>query len=221
MDAPITFARHISARSSAGQLGNDTLVRQLVTRARGGDQRAWDALVERFAPLIWSVCSKYRLSRDDADDVAQSVWMGLVHHLDNVRDPAALPGWLATTARRECGRVARRMHAPDAVTYEFDTETIPDERARTVEEELLAAERQAALREAFACLPLRGQRLIGMLSASPQVSYAEISATLGIPVGSIGPTRGRYLDRIRRHPAVAALISPEPGSLPSALPKAS
>jgi RNA polymerase sigma factor (sigma-70 family) len=221
MGTSINFTRQVSARIGAGQVGNDALVRQLVTRARGGDQQAWDRLVERFAPLIWSICSKYRLGRADADDVAQSVWMSLVDHLDKVRDPAALPGWLATATRRECGRVARARHAPDAVTYEFDTETIPDERVRTVEEELLAAERHAALREAFAGLPLQGQRLIGMLLASQPASYAEISAALGIPVGSIGPTRGRYLDRIRRHPAVAALINPEPSSLRPALPKAS
>jgi RNA polymerase sigma factor (sigma-70 family) len=221
MDASVSYFRHVPARIDGGQAGNEALVRQLVARARSGDQRAWDGLVERFAPLIWSICSKYRLGRDDADDVAQSVWMQLVHNLDKVRDPAALPGWLATTTRRECGRLARAMHAPGAVTYELDTETLPDERAKAVDEELLAAERQAVLREAFDSLPRQGQRLIAMLTASPPVSYAEISVTLGIPVGSIGPTRGRYLDRMRRHPAVAALINAEVSSLAPALPQAS
>src|SRR6266576_1518803 len=86
---------------------NDPPVTGLVIRARNGDKAAWDALVERYAPLIWSICRRYRLDRVDADDVAQSVWLHLLQHLGDLRDPAALPGWLATTARRECGRVVR------------------------------------------------------------------------------------------------------------------
>src|ERR1700730_19379683 len=83
----------------------DSAVRDLVARARNGDTQAWDALVERYAPLIWSICRRHRLSRADADDVAQSVWVRLVDQLDRVRDPAALPGRLATTARPACLRV--------------------------------------------------------------------------------------------------------------------
>ncbi len=86
-------------------MSNNPPVTALVTRAANGDQLAWDALVERYAPLIWSICRRHRLDDADADDVGQSVWLHLVNHLSNLRDPAALPGWLATTARRECGRV--------------------------------------------------------------------------------------------------------------------
>ena len=82
-------------------------VNDLVTRARKGDSDAWDALVERYAPLIWSICRRYRLGSADADDVGQYVWLRLVGQLDEVRDPAALPGWLATATQRECGRVRR------------------------------------------------------------------------------------------------------------------
>jgi len=77
-------------------------VADLVTRAKNGEQQAWDALVERYAPLIWSICRRYRLERADAEDVSQAVWFTLVARLDHLRDPAALPGWLATTTRREC-----------------------------------------------------------------------------------------------------------------------
>jgi RNA polymerase sigma factor (sigma-70 family) len=214
-------AHYVPARNDAGQACADPPVIDLVTRARAGDKRAWDALVERYAPLIWSICRKYRLSRDDADDVGQSVWMRLVGQLDKIRDPAALAGWLATTTRRECGRVVRAAHAPGAIVCVLDAETLPDQRAVPVEQELLAAERHAALREAFTCLPPEGQRLIAMLIADPPMAYAEISARLGIPTGSIGPTRSRYLDKMRRHPAVAALINPEPGSLRPVLAAAS
>src|SRR5262245_66226612 len=85
----------------------DPSVTDLVTRARGGDQQAWDALVKRYAPLIWSICRHYRLDRTDAEDVGQNIWLQFVHHLGAIRDPAALPGWLATTTRRECSRVVR------------------------------------------------------------------------------------------------------------------
>ena len=91
----------------------------------------------------------------------------------------------------------------------MDAEAVPDEQARMAEEELLAAERHAALREAFRELPPCGQRLILLLIEDPPVPYAEISARLGIPVGSIGPTRRRCLDKLRRHPATAALINTE------------
>ena len=194
-------------RTSLGPARDDPGPADLIARAQGGDKRAWDALVERYAPLIWSICRKYRLGRADADDVGQSVWLYLVDHLDQIRDPAALPGWLATTTRRECGRLARAAHGPHAAVYLLDGENLADEQADMAEQEVLAAERHAALRQAFADLPPHGQQLIAMLTADPPVPYTEISARLGIPVGSIGPTRRRCLDRMRRHPAIAALIN--------------
>jgi RNA polymerase sigma factor (sigma-70 family) len=184
----------------------------LVACAQGGDKQAWDAILVRYAPLIWSICRRYRLGRADADDVGQSVWMRLVDQLDKIRDPAALPGWLATTTRRECWRVVGAARGPNAIVCALNPETIPDGQAEVVEQELLEAERHAALREAFTHLPLEGQRLIAMLLADPPVPYAEISARLGIPIGSIGPTRRRCLAKMRRYPAIAALINAESGS---------
>jgi RNA polymerase sigma factor (sigma-70 family) len=163
-------------------------------------------MIERYAPLIWSICRRYRLGDADADDAAQRVWLHLVNHLDSLRDPAALPGWLSTTAHRECSRMRRAAARPDTTGYVLDAGTLPDEQATAADQEPLKAERHAALREAFAALPLPGQRLLAMLTADPPVPYTEISARLGIPVGSIGPTRRRYLSKLRRHPAIAALI---------------
>jgi RNA polymerase sigma factor (sigma-70 family) len=187
-------------------------VAALVTRARDGDKQAWDALVERYAPLVWSICRRHRLSGADAADVGQNVWLHLVDQLDHLRDPAALPGWLATTTRRECGRMLRGARGPDTARSAVDAETVPDERAGTVEQDLLVAERHAALREAFAHLPPDGQQLLTLLIQDPPVPYAEISARLGIPVGSIGPNRARCLDKMRRYPAIAALINAEAAS---------
>src|SRR6266852_8389008 len=138
---------------------DDPTVTDLVTRARKGDQQAWDAMVERYAPLIWSICHRYRLSGADAEDVGQAVWLLLVDRLDSLRDPAALPGWLATTTRRECIRVVRAAHGPHAALYALDAENIPDQQAGTADQELLAAERHTALRQAFTYLPPDGQQL--------------------------------------------------------------
>ena len=214
MTAVTACAPYRPVREDVEQGRDDPVVIDLVTRARGGDIRAWDALVERFAPVIWSICRQHRLGRADADDVGQNVWLRLVAQLDNIREPAALPGWLATTARRECGHLVRAARGPRAARYPLDAETIPDEQAGPAEQELLAAERHAALRQAFADLPPDGQRLIALLAADPPVPYAQISARLGIPVGSIGPTRRRCLDRMRRHPAIAALTGTDPGRGP-------
>jgi RNA polymerase sigma factor (sigma-70 family) len=185
----------------------------LVARASRGDQQAWDTLVERYAPLIWSICRRYRLSPADAEDVGQSVWLVLVGRLDQVRDPAALPGWIVTTTRRECGRLLRATTGPHAASSAADVDVMADKRAGTIEDDVLAAERHAVLLEAMAGLPSAGRQLMALLIADPPLPYTAISATLGIPVGSIGPNRRRCLDKIRRHPAMAALISAEePGT---------
>ena len=190
---------------------DDPCLIDLVARARKGDQQAWETLVECYAPLIWSICRRYRLDRADAEDVGQRIWLQFVNHLGAIRDPAAVPGWLATTTKRECGRVVRAARGPQAAGQLLD-ESIADRQTKTVEQELLAAERHAALREAFTSLSASRQQLMAMLIEDPPVPYAEISARLGIPVSSIGPTRRRCLDQIRRHPAIAALISAEDGT---------
>lgn len=187
-------------------------VADLITRAKNGEQQAWDALVERYAPLIWSICRRYRLERADAEDVCQAVWFTLVAHLDRLRDPAALPGWLATTTRRECGRVLHAAGKRRAGEQVLIAAILPDTETAPAEQELLVAEQQAALREAFARLPLASQQLLTLLMADPPLPYAEISARLGIPAGSIGPNRRRCLNRLSRDPAIAALINSEAAS---------
>jgi RNA polymerase sigma factor (sigma-70 family) len=193
---------------------DDSPTADLVLRARKGDTDAWDALVERFAPLIWSICGRYSLGRTDANDVGQCVWLRLVDHLEAIHDPAALPGWLSTTTQRECIRALRSARNQRPLWHELDVESLPDERIGTAEHELLRAERHAALREAFYRLPPPYQRLIALLLEDPPVPYAEISARLGIPVGSIGPTRARCVEKLRHDPAIAALIDAEEAARP-------
>jgi RNA polymerase sigma factor (sigma-70 family) len=202
---------HGAPRTSADPVHDGVVVTDLVTRARTGDKQAWDTLVELYAPLIWSICRRHQLGADAAD-ISQSVWLRLAGQLGKIRDPAALPGWLATTTRRECLRLLAAARRPLAGGTVVDAEAAPDEQGRTAEEELLAAERHAALRQAFRDLPPGDQQLVLLLIEDPPVPYAEISARLGIPIGSIGPTRRRCLDKLRRHPAIAALIDTDSGA---------
>ena len=118
-------------------------------------------------------------------------------------------GWLATTTRRECARLLRAAHRPQAAALAPDADNIGDDQAQNAEQELLAAERHAALREAFTSLPPRYQQLITLLVHDPPMPCSQISATLGVPVGSIGPLRSRCLHQLRSHPAIAALINAE------------
>ena len=192
--------------AETGTMGDELLATDLVTRARNGDKRAWDALVERYAPLVWSICRRHRLGAAEAGDAGQTVWLRLVDELATVRDEAALPSWLATATLRECGRVLAAGRQ-QAVGYMLDAGDIPGESAGMVEHELQLAERGAALREAFSHLPPGGQQLITMLLQDPPMPDAEISARLGIPAGRIGRDRARCLEQLRRYPAIAALIS--------------
>jgi len=191
-------------------------VTDLVTGARNGDKQAWDQIVERYAPLIWSICRQFRLGDADCEDAGQVVWLHLVSQLASLRDPAALPGWLVTTTRRECLRARRdaaRLPLPTGAY--IDEGNIADTKAALAEEELLLAERHAALREAFSDLPPGYRQLVALLIADPPLSYAEISARLGIPVGSIGPSRRRCLARLRHHPAIARLADADAGLIGS------
>jgi RNA polymerase sigma factor (sigma-70 family) len=183
---------------------DDPHVVALVTRASGGDQDAWYELVDRYAPLVYTICTRYRLSNHDIEDVGQNVWLLLVEQLGKLREPAALPGWLATTTSRECLRVVTAASKAERLGTGLDDSVIFVDDA-VIDEEMLVAERNAALRAAFAELPPRCQRLLSMLISDPPRSYAEINRELGIPVGSIGPQRARCLERIRRSSALAAL----------------
>jgi RNA polymerase sigma factor (sigma-70 family) len=194
---------------------DDLSMAALVTRAAEGDPVGWEEIVERYAPLVWSICRRFQLSDHEIEDVAQNVWLLLVEHCGRLREPAALPGWLATTTRRECLRVLKAARKSERAGTKLD-ETLQFASDTVTEEEILAVERNAAWRAAFAELPPRCQQLLAMLLADPPYSYAEISAALNIPVGSIGPQRARCLQRLRRSDAVMALgrddgPSPAPG----------
>lgn len=168
----------------------------LVAAARGGDERAWNLLHARFDELVWSVTRSHGLSRFDAWDVVQTTWLRLCQHIHRLEEPERVGSWLSTTARRECLRLLRerQRQAPSAFGELILAEVVP------AVDELLPAERSErdrAFWEAVSRIPPLCQMLVRLLVADPGPSYQEIADGLGMPLGSIGPTRGRCLDRLR------------------------
>jgi RNA polymerase sigma factor (sigma-70 family) len=170
----------------------------LTERAARGDQAAWNELVERHTPMLWSLVRSFRLSADDAADVVQLTWVRLVEQLPRIREPQRVASWLATTARQEALRV-QRMHGrvvPAGDGSVFDD--LPDTDAVPPPDAIVRAERDADLWRAFNLLSPRCQKVLQVLLADQDASYASLSSALGVPVGSIGPTRNRCLDKLRR-----------------------
>jgi RNA polymerase sigma factor (sigma-70 family) len=168
----------------------------LVAAAAAGEPVAWKQLIDRYAVLIRSVCRSHRLCDADADDVAQLTWLRAVEHIGRLRDPDRFGAWIGTTARHECLAVlrGRKRVVPTA-----DEIAQPLYAAHAdADETELAAERRDAVRNALAALPPRQQTLLRLLHAESEPSYDEIGSALDMPVGSIGPTRGRALERLRR-----------------------
>ncbi len=182
----------------------------LVHRAAEGDPAAWDAIVDEYAGLLWSVVRGFRLNEAQAADAVQTTWLRLVEHVADLREPGHVAGWLKTTAQRVCLQVIRQggreqltdwdedRGAGGGVRYDGPDEDGPEVTA-------LRREQQELVRRALADLPDRHRQLMELLVASPPISYQDISARLGMPVGSIGPTRARILTRMRETLATVGL----------------
>jgi RNA polymerase sigma factor (sigma-70 family) len=168
----------------------------LLDAARHGDQAGWDALVAEYNNLVWSIARGHRLETADAHDAVQMTWLRLVENLNRIKDPERLAGWLATTARREClqslRKSGRERPASDDVLLD-----VPDP-AEPIDAALLVNERDGALWTAFRRIGERCQRLLRVLMASPPPSYQEVSAALDMAIGTIGPSRQRCLEQLRR-----------------------
>lgn len=173
----------------------DEEVALLVESAASGNRHAWDALEREFSGMVRAVTRAHRLSDADAADVAQATWLKLFEHLDRISDPTRVGAWLATTARRECLRILRG--ARRQVLYGDDAPCCESVDA-PADNALLMAERDLALWRCFGRLRGTDQALLGLLMGESRPAYEEIAETLAIPIGSIGPTRARALDRLRR-----------------------
>jgi RNA polymerase sigma factor (sigma-70 family) len=184
---------HLQTNRAPERRAGSTL-RQLVSAAADGDEAAWRRIVDELSPLVFSVTRAHGLSECDAADVSQATWCALLSHIDGLREPERIGAWVGTTARREClcelrhkrRQVPRGEEPPD-----------PDALQPTLDAELLRGERDAALWSAFARLGERDQALLRLLVSDWEPSYEEIAATLGVPIGSVGPTRARALQRLR------------------------
>jgi RNA polymerase sigma factor (sigma-70 family) len=175
----------------------DDLVR-LVRDAADGDSAAWNEIVERFSGLLWATCRAYRLSAADAGDVCQLTWLRLLEHLDSIREPARLPGWLATTCRRECLILLRRNRRLQPVDGDRLLHLGSDQAG--ADEPVLVADRDAGLWQAFERLSERCQQILRLLVVIPESgppSYRLAAEALGVPTGSLGPTRARCLAQLR------------------------
>jgi len=179
----------------------------LVRSAANGDEAAWRGLVTRFSSLVWAVARAHRLTNADAADVYQTTWLRLAEHIGRIEHPDRVGAWLATAARRECLQ-SLRSAAKTAPTDDMDRLDITPAVGNPTEEAVLAAEteredaaRAAAMWRAFSRLSGRCRELLRILMATPPPSYAEVAAALGLPVGSIGPTRARCLQRLREEMA--------------------
>lgn len=176
----------------------DTLdMAQLVRHAAVGDRVAWEGLVDQYSRLLWAMTRDFKLAESDAADVVQATWLRLLEHIDRIEYPERIGSWLATTARHECLRHLAAGKRLVVVQDDHDAFSAAVSHQPEVDERLLAEERARAVRDALSTLPSRSQRMLEMLMADPPISYTEISDQLGVPIGSIGPTRGRCLERLR------------------------
>lgn len=166
---------------------------ELLARAVRNDQSAWNELVDRFGQMVWSVARGFGLDDATAKDVSQTVWLKLVENCEKIKDPERLPGWLATTCRREAIRVSKLRNRAIPTEFEYDIE----DESPSLESMLIDDEERRIVVEAFRTLSKGCQQLLSLLTVEPPLSYEEISDTTGRPIGSLGPTRSRCIDRLR------------------------
>jgi RNA polymerase sigma factor (sigma-70 family) len=174
---------------------------ELLTLAKSGDKVAWTELVDRFSQMVWSIARSFRLDEATAKDVSQTVWLRLVENIERIDDPERLPGWLATTCRREALRVQNLRDRVIPTEFEYD---VPDERP-SLESMLVEDEEAREVVAAFEVISEDCRQLLRLLSTDPPLSYEEISELIGRPIGSLGPTRSRCIERLKA--AISARIS--------------
>jgi RNA polymerase sigma factor (sigma-70 family) len=169
----------------------------VVRLAAGGCSKAWQELVERFGGMIAATGRRYRLGAADVAELQQLTWLRLLENIHKIEQPERIGGWLATTARRESLQLLRRAskyHAgADEVLANMADDNLPEPDAAPI-----AAEREALVRKAWERLAPRCQELLSLLMVDDPLGYKDLSEMLAMPVGSIGPTRGRCLEKLRR-----------------------
>lgn len=179
----------MSAQPDGGHIG------ELLARVDTGDESAWNELVERFAGLVWSVARSFRLSAASTEDVVQTVWLRLAEYCSRIREPDRLAGWLATATRHEALRVIKG-HQRMVPYADFGENSEPT--SLSIEDIIVDGVTLGAVLEAFTRLPPSDQQLLRLLCTVPPLDYQTIAVMLGRSIGSIGPSRARSLDKLRR-----------------------
>jgi RNA polymerase sigma factor (sigma-70 family) len=164
-------------------------------RWRNGEEPALDDLVRLMSPVLWHVVRATGLGRETTEDVVQNTWLTLVRSADSVRDPQAITRWLCTAARREAWRVGKSAARTRPVEDDVLASRMPDE--ASPESEVVTHDQNAQLWQALTRLPERCQKLLRIVAWEPRPDYSSVAESLEMPVGSIGPTRRRCLDKLR------------------------
>jgi RNA polymerase sigma factor (sigma-70 family) len=185
-------------------MSTNAQLEQTVRAAAGGDERAWIELFTRFTPVLRHVARGFRLAPHDVDDVVQACWLSLLTNIHTLNEPAAVGGWLVTTARRHALRSLQRG-VREVIADEPVAQDVPA--PSRVEAAVEDAERIASLRDALQRLPGRQRALLEAMVADPGCSYLDVSRRLRMPIGSIGPTRERGLHRLRQDRTLVAVVT--------------
>ena len=185
----------MSVTAPPGRAERTARMADLLDAARGGSEDALGQITAELSPVLWHVARAAGLGTDDAEDVVQTVWERLLSHLADIRVPQALVSWLVVTAKHEAWRMRSYGRRQLPADQEWLTE-LPDHTVST-EQQIVLDEQQRALWRAVGKLSAQCQELLRIVAFVPRPDYQAVSAALGMPVGSIGPTRGRCLEKIR------------------------
>lgn len=167
-------------------------------RCRAGDERAWSALIQHFQAFVYSIPRRMGLSSDECGDVFQATFVALYKNLDRVDSEQSIPKWLAVTASREAYRVLRARRSSQTADVSSETlEAVLADESETIGVQLEQAELARTVQKGLSGIPERCRKLLQLLYSSDDVPYTEISEQMGLPVGSIGPTRARCLQKLR------------------------
>ncbi|MDQ2987107.1 MAG: sigma-70 family RNA polymerase sigma factor [Armatimonadota bacterium] len=179
---------------------SDSEIGRLLDKCKKGDEQAWSQLVDRFSNLVYSVPARMKLSTDDCADVFQNTFLALSKGIERIHHAVALPRWLAVTASREAIRLRRTSgrYSNESSFEEMDLDALIADEEESAEARAVKSVEADTLRAAVAKLPEKCRALLELLFLGDEISYAEISKRTGVPVGAIGPTRARCLDKLRK-----------------------
>ena len=164
---------------------------------RGGDSSGMSTLVDEVTPLLWAVARQQGLAQQAAEDTVQNTWLKLVEHATSITDPQSVLKWLITTTKRDAWHLVARSHREEPAARDDVRDVEPDETTPSPESTVLAEVDHRLVWDHFRRLPERCRTLLRAIAFADRPDYAGVAEALGMPIGSIGPTRGRCLAKLR------------------------